>query len=122
MSEIRQQDEKKENENMQETSWLRRYIWCFLFLCVVAFKPCLVYFECEQQPESRAPVEWELFLGMSSLQKLIDYGWEVKVVITIPRSTPVSAGTCLLPLTARLWDIDRESGTYDLEHHEQGTD
>ncbi|MBR7173784.1 MAG: hypothetical protein IKD50_05075 [Clostridia bacterium] len=50
MTETAQTNGTKENTEMKEESFVRKYIWCFLLLCLVAFGSFLVCFEYQQQP------------------------------------------------------------------------
>ena len=50
MTETAQTNGTKENTEMKEESFVRKYIWCFLLLCVVAFGSFLVCFVYQQQP------------------------------------------------------------------------
>lgn len=50
MPETAQANGTNEEREMQNESFIRKYIWCFLFLCLIAFGSFLVFFEYQQQP------------------------------------------------------------------------
>ena len=52
MTEAARKNGTKGSPEIQEKSFVRKYVWCFLFLCLIAFGAFLVYFESQQQPIS----------------------------------------------------------------------